>query len=376
MPLRRRTQVLLACLALTAVSLLGLAATRRAGEPRTDPKAVGDPVKASREDPRDEAATMPDPRGRTVYPDASCVAPVRTTEAGPTPRCVVSFGRAMTAVGINPTGTLAITSLAHAATLGWTLPGATATLLFEPLPADAEARAILFDDSGREALFAVGSELWRYDTTSGRLDGRRAGPGGVIEDLAGSRGGSRVVVVAAGRAYLLDSEGEAARPLPTKSAALRVAIDDGGTHAAVAAEGGDVAIFDLRSSAPPEIATPSPQPASSIAFAGSRLLVAGSDGVLRILEARSGRETARVAVGTALLQLAVSRDGRRVATAGGDGAIRLHALPELRVTADLAWHRARVAALGFGAESTLVSADNDGDLAVWDLDASGAAANG
>jgi len=81
-------------------------------------------------------------------------------------------------------------------------------------------------------------------------------------------------------------------------------------------------------------------------------------------------------VGTALLQLAVSRDGRRVATAGGDGAIRLHALPELRVTADLAWHRARVAALGFGAESTLVSADNDGDLAVWDLDASGAAANG
>jgi hypothetical protein len=152
MPIRRRTQVVLACLALTFV-LVGLAALRRTQRASGEEENPGRSAATGAEDPRDQAATMPDPRGRSLYPDASCLAPDRMPE-GSAPRCVVSFGRAMTAVGLERGGTLAITSLAHAATVGWSLPAATATLLFEPLPADAEARAILVDEPRRRAVSA------------------------------------------------------------------------------------------------------------------------------------------------------------------------------------------------------------------------------
>jgi hypothetical protein len=369
---RRRTQLVLAALGLAALVLAGIAATR--GDERGAAADRAPPPRdlAAVVDRRDEAATAPDPRGRSLFPDASCVAPTRLANDGPSPRCVLSFGRVVTALGLG--GGLAITSLAHGATVGWTLPGATAGLLFEPLPAEAEARAILVEPERGRASFAVGAEIWRYDTSSGRRIERSDGPGGMIEALAASRDGSRVGVVTAadGRARLLGGDGSVLRSLPTAERALHVAVDPRGERAAVATEAGAVAIFDLESdAAPPILVRPNAQPASGLAFAGDRLVVAGSDGAMRSFDPRDGREIAAASAGSPLLRLAISEDGRLAATAAADRVIRVHVLPGGEVVAELRWHQAGIGALGFGAGPTLVSADNDGELAVWDLEPSG-----
>jgi WD40 repeat protein len=366
MTLRR---ILLLVLLVLAAAAAGVA-SRRAG--LVGPGA-GSPAQtaSSAVDPRDGAATMPDPRGRTVFPDASC-APATPSGDAPAPRCVVTFEQVVTALGLARGGDLAITPLAHAATVGWTLPAVTATLLFEPLPADAEARAILVDEELDQALFAVGSQLWLYDIGSGRLRKQIEGPGGMIEDLASSKKGTIAVVAAGdGQAHLLEPDGAQRRPLPTKGTAVRVAVDPSGAVAAVATDTGEISLFDLESDSPVKTLTPSSQPVAALAFARNLLVVAGSDGVLRTIDTRSAREVAHAEVGSPLLQLAISADGRFAATAAGDRVIRLHGLRDAGVKSELAWHAARVSALAFGAGPTLLSADNDGKLAVWDLTPAG-----
>lgn len=311
-----------------------------------------------------------DQRTRAIAPEVSCLPPERPAESGPSPRCVIPFPRAVGALGIPPEGTPAVVSLVHSATGSWALPAATSVTAFDPLPAETEARAILASGARDVALFAVGTELQRYALSTGRLQARAPGPGGTIADLEWTADGAWMAVVAAGKAYVLGADGKVARALPIEGSALLVAIDPAGTRAAVASDAGDVALFELTSEAPPRVVTPSLQPASGLAFAAGLLWVAGSDGTLRGLDPASGDARARADVDVPLLALAVSPDGTRAATAGRDHAIRVHALPAGAVIATLAWHSARVVALGLGAGPTLLSADADGALAVWDLGAS------
>jgi WD40 repeat protein len=60
----------------------------------------------------------------------------------------------------------------------------------------------------------------------------------------------------------------------------------------------------------------------------------------------------------------LSPDGKRAASAGLGGAIRIHELPSARVVETLAWHAAQITGLAWTA-SALVSADGNGRLAVW-----------
>jgi WD40 repeat protein len=69
--------------------------------------------------------------------------------------------------------------------------------------------------------------------------------------------------------------------------------------------------------------------------------------------------------------LAVSPDGRHAATAARDRKIRVHALPSGAVLRELAWHEAGLAFLGWGTGPTLISGDNDGNLAIWSSEALG-----
>jgi hypothetical protein len=55
-----------------------------------------------------------------------------------------------------------------------------------------------------------------------------------------------------------------------------------------------------------------------------------------------------------------------VATAGRDRVVRIHAMPDLHVAEQLVWHHANVGALAWGVGPTLLSGDNEGELAVWD----------
>jgi len=334
--------------------LLGAAAWAASGLLRSEPEApAGIPTL--------------DQRARAIAPEVSCAPPERAAETGPSPRCVIPFPRAVGALGVPAEGTPAVVSLVHSATGSWALPAATYLTAFDPLPAEVEARAVLASGARDVALFAVGPELQRYALSTGRLQARAPGPGGAIADLDWTADGALMAVVAGGKAYVLDSGGKVARELPVDGGALLATIAPDGSRAAVASDAGAVSLFDLASDAPPRVVTPSLQPASGLALASGLLWVAGSDGTLRGLDPSSGDERTRTEVGAPLLALAVSADGTRAATAGRDHAVRVHALPSGEVTATLAWHPSRVVALGFGAGATLLSADADGHLAVWDL---------
>jgi len=43
------------------------------------------------------------------------------------------------------------------------------------------------------------------------------------------------------------------------------------------------------------------------------------------------------------------------------------ASPELKLRAQYAWHQASITALAWGLGPTLLAADNDGELAAWDV---------
>lgn len=359
-PLFRRGLLLLLAALVAACSSPGAPEAEEAVAPTAAAASAGEPKL--------------DPRNRSVLPDVSCLAPTWLVTAGPSPRCAIAFGRAAGALGLAPGGILAIVSLTHASTTGWLLPQATFALAYEPLPPDAEARVILVDETRRRALFAVGSQLWQVDTMTGAVLRRIDGPGGVIADLAWAARGTRIAVASdsGGPAALLDGEGKELRALPFDGRALHVALDASGTRAAVSNDVGGIALFDLPHEAPPGVLNPSLQPAAELAFAGDRLVVAGSDGVLRVIDARSAKdakETSQADTGSPLVALAISADAHLAAVAGRDRVIRLYALPGATPTGQLAWHKAGVAQLGFGAASTLVSVDGDGELAVWDLGA-------
>jgi len=308
-----------------------------------------------------------DQRARTIAPDVACDPPSRVAQSGPSPRCVIPFPRAVGALGIPPEGTPAVVSLLHSATGSWNLPAATSAAAFDPLPAEIEARAVLVSAARDVALFAVGPELQRYVLTTGKLVTKAAGPGGTIADLDWTGDGALMVVVAGGKGYVLGPDGKVARELPVDGSAQHATIAADGAHAAVANDVGSVALFDLKAGALPRVLAPSLQPAAGLAFASGLLWVAGSDGTLRAFDPASGEERAKVDVGSPLSGLALSADGTHAATAARDGVVRVHALPSGEVAASLGWHQARVVALGFGAGPTLLSADADGALAVWDV---------
>lgn len=308
-----------------------------------------------------------DQRARALAPDATCVAPERAAETGPSPRCVLAFGRSLGALGIAPEGAIAVVSLVHAATGTLALPAATWVTGFDPLPAESEARVILASTTRDAALLAVGEELQRYEISTGRLVAKAPGPGGTIADLDWTADGAWMVVAAGGKARVLGADGKVERELPVEGQARHVAIEARSAGAAVANDVGTVAIFDFATSGAPRAVTPSLQPAAGLAFAGGLLWIAGSDGTLRALDPVSGDERARIDAGSPLTRLALSPDGKQAAVAGRDRTIRIYALPGGEAVATLAWHPAQIVALGFGAERTLLSGDADGALAVWDL---------
>lgn len=311
-----------------------------------------------------------DQRARALPPpETACLppAPADGAAAGaPAPRCAIAFGRAVGALAVPTEGSPAVVSLIHASTGTWTLPAMEYAVAFEPLPAEQEARAILASAGRDAAVFAVGPDLVGYTISTGKVAGRTPGPGGTIADLAWTGDGAWMVAAAGGKAFVLDASGKVVRPLPVDGRARLVAVTPDGTHTAVANEVGAITLLG-DGSAPPRTLAPSLQPVEGLAFAGGLLWVAGADGKLRGFDVASGDERATIDAGTPLTRLALTADGRRAAVAGRDRTIRVYALPEGTPLATLAWHRANVTALAWGAGATLLSGDGDGKLAVWEL---------
>lgn len=106
---------------------------------------------------------------------------------------------------------------------------------------------------------------------------------------------------------------------------------------------------------------------------GGQLVIAdgrtSEAGTIRLIDPGTGAITASwQAHGDTIFDLAVSADGRLLATAGGDKLVKLWDLPTHREIAKLEGHVAQVLSLAFNADATqLVSAGADQQLKVWDV---------
>jgi hypothetical protein len=318
--------------------------------------------------------------GVAVAPRTTCVPPAGVVPGARGPRCVIGFGGGFTAIATTPDGARAIVAVSHAPTSVWDLPAATIAMGIEPLPPivvpggvhEPDARAIVVRSDGAEIAVAAGPTLFFYDAASGRYRRKVDGPGGAIRALAWSPDGACLLVAAAGdgNAHLLDArDGRVVRTLAGSGQAQAVAFDADGGLAAVATGEGTILLADPAGASAPRVLTPSSQGLTVVAFTPDRLLAAGDDGVLHVLDRTSGAETARSEIGAAVRLLAVARDGRHVATADAERVLRVHRLPDGAVVETLPFHQATISVLAWGAGPTLVSGDNDATLAVWDMPA-------
>ena len=139
-----------------------------------------------------------------------------------------------------------------------------------------------------------------------------------------------------------------------------------GSLAAIGSEIGSIVVLDPASDAPPRPLADVLQPVESIAFAGDRVVWAGADRSLRIWDAGSGASLLQAPLPEAAVRLAVSPDGAIAAVVLRSGTIELRRIADGGLVDTLRWHRAGVRAVAW-AGSFLVSGDNGGGVAIWDL---------
>ncbi len=321
--------------------------------------------------------------GLSIVPQTGCIAPDRVGEGDRAPRCVIGFARSFTAVTTTRDGTRLVVAITHGATSVWRLPDATLEMGVDPPPPipvlpgahEPDPRAIAFGPGGAEMTTAIGTRLAFSDASTGRFRRALEGPDGTILALGWSpTDGALVVATGDGAARTLDpGDGRVLRTLPLDGEVQVVAVDGAGRWAALGTDVGTIGVADVGAGSEtrdaPRVLSPSLQPVAALAFAGDRLVSAGTDGTLRAFDPASGRETDRFSVGTPLAALAVAPDGRFAATADRDHEIRIHRLPDGAIVDRIVWHRATVGVLAWGAGATLVAGDNDGQLAVWDVPA-------
>jgi hypothetical protein len=317
--------------------------------------------------------------GMSIPPQTDCV-PVPAAVAGRTPRCFVTFTNAFTAIGTTPGGGRAIVAVSHSPMSVWSLPEATLRMGLEPLPPigvapgahEPDPRAIAVRPDGIEIAVAAGPRLVFYDAATGRLRRKLEGPGGTIRAMAWSPDGRSLLLAASGdtTVRLVDSaDGRVVRTIAAGGPVLTVAMDASGRWPAAGTETGTIVIDDVAADGEARLVTPSTQSLEAVAFARDRLLAAGADGTLRVVDPTTGAETARADVGVALRLLAIAPDGRHAATADAERVVRVHRLPDASVVERLDGHRANVAVLAWGTGQTLLSGDTDAMLAVWDVPA-------
>jgi WD40 repeat protein len=319
--------------------------------------------------------------GEATHP--RCVPPERRGPAGEAPRCVVSFGRGTTVMTGTPDGSQILIAVLDIEPTTWTLPAVTFGHHFAPIPEEeGEAhvgeregpQALVVSPDDRSALFAVEERVIRYDLASGEVRGEFEGPEdkGMVNDVVWSHDGGRLLITNAadGKARLLDAAtGRVLRTLPVEGRIVRMDFAPDDRQAALGSEIGTVALVDLATGAKPRLLKPSTQEITGLGYLGSDLVVAARDGKIRLFDPVTGTLRHQVDTGAPIARAAISpRDGL-IGVSDDQNVVRVYTVPALTPRTRWAWHQASITALAWGRGPTLLAADNDGELAAWDVPA-------
>jgi WD40 repeat protein len=281
----------------------------------------------------------------------------------------------------SPVGTQVLIALLDVEPTTWTLPAVTFGHHFDPIPEEEGEehvgeregpQALVVSPDDRTALFAVEDRVIRYDLASGKVLGDFEGPEdkGMVNEVVWSHDGRRLLITSAGdgKARLLDAaSGHVLRTLPGAGRIVRMDFAPDDRQVALGTEVGTVAIVDLAGSTKPRVLTPSTQEITGLGYLGADLVVAARDGKLRVFDPGTGKLTRQVDTGAPIARAALSARDGLVAVSDDQNVVRIFTVPELKLRAQYPWHRASITALAWGLGPTLLAADNDGELAAWDV---------
>jgi Cu/Ag efflux protein CusF len=317
--------------------------------------------------------------GAAEVPLDGCVPPPPAAEDGPRrPRCILHFGKMVTAVAVTPDGSTALVAVAGAGVSAWRLPAGEFLLGLAAAPAVTlppnaaphadEASAMAVSPDGREVVVAFEGRLPVFSVSDGRFLRELPSYRGVVRSFAWSPDGTDLLVSVLYdfAAHLIRAaDGRESRRLEVEREAASVAISPDGRLAAVASEVGPITLFDLRSGKPTTVLSASQTRTRDLLFAAGGILASGADG-LRLWDTDAGTLKAHVP-GPVVARLAF-RPGL-IAAANMDRTVRLHDPETGAMVETLQWHRAPIWGVAWGAASTLISADADGNVALWDISA-------
>jgi hypothetical protein len=296
-------------------------------------------------------------------------------EGSHAPRCVVRFPRMIRMIAVTRDGgTALIAVFAHGVT-AWRLPAGELVLGLSPVPGADEhpdhahpVDALAIRPDGAEVAVSATARLLRYELGSGAQTADLPGAAYRIRGLAWSADGTRLFA-----STFHDGVVRVLRPRDAiESSRLTIdghlvafATSPSGDVAVLASEEGPLTVVDVASG---EVRRrmPSPVAAPLLTFAGRYLVAGREDGAVDVWDPNSGARMGGTGKGPRPLALAVRPGDGLVASAGDDGAIRLHALPGGEPRDTLRWHDRPVQALAF-AGPVLLSGDSAGALALWDL---------
>jgi len=307
-----------------------------------------------------------------------CVAPpLPAPDTGRLPRCAVAFGLPVTVVSTTPDAATAVVAVVSVGITAWRVADGELLHGFAPAPPTQvspehpphgeAANAIAMSPDGREMVAALDRRLLRYAVSSGRLLRELSSAGGMVRHVAWSPDGAALLVSRYGdtAAHLVRADdGGDVRRLPIEDQPAGVAFSADGRVAAVGSEGGPIFLFDPTTDAPPRVLREPQTPTDVLSFVDAHLVAAGGDGVARMWSAATGALVTQFRVAGPSLALAAAPP--LLAVAGRDRVLRLYDLRSGALVETLGFHRAGIYSLRW-AGATLVSGDNEGLLALWDL---------
>jgi cytochrome c len=295
------------------------------------------------------------------------------------PRCTVAMRHPVAALAISPDGTMLGVAVLGAGLTVWRLSEGTLADGIAPAPSttvqrDEEQRpqimgAVTWRPDGREIALGLEDRVLRYALPEGRLVRVLPGPGAVIRDVVWWPDGSRLVVTAFDdpAAHVLDADtGRAVARYDVEQEASAIAVESGAETVVVGSVTGTLTRFRTSDGARLDSFSPSSHQVLSLARIDDLLVVLGTDGIIRTLDARDGRLRTSVVVGSTPARIAGGSGGRIAVGLPSSHAVVIDARAG-EILRTLTGFGAPILATAWH-DRTLVTGDAAGRVMVWDVE--------